>query len=421
METRHLRTILSNTISTPQSIQKSASALMKYYDTTVTLAVTEWRNSLQTAKDSNQRLALLYVVNEVLQTSKRNRGPKFLEAFGPVLKSSLSYICEQDQYVTEKVRRTAKIWGDRRVFSTRFITDILKGLDAYRDTIDAISAKNVSSDERKRHRQGSSSKKRKTMKRNNVISTSPIDNDTDDDLLSTPRPASIQLDVNIEKVHITPSKASIQTVNTQSHKKRNASSSPQQQVPPTLLQLFQKLNNLSDKYSSCVNEIASLDESIFQPKLSDSIVGDELLSFYKNTSSSETLLKGKLKIMHDIANEFKNYEKEAIKYIPILKLSIQNDKDDLRLCDTLEESLINLQTIIGQARKARTIKIQKLEEKKKKEELSENQRIKEEERRSSLQEILVGKNLEAKPGMVWNATTREYQEVLDPTQDSWRD
>merc|ERR1712129_601080 len=149
--------------------------------------------------------------------------------------------------------------------------------------------------------------------------------------------------------------------------------------------------------------------------------GDELLSFYKNTSSSETLLKGKLKIMHDIANEFKNYEKEAIKYIPILKLSIQNDKDDLRLCDTLEESLINLQTIIGKARKARTIKIQKLEEKKKKEELSENQRIKEEERRSSLQEILVGKNLEAKPGMVWNATTREYQEVLDPTQDSWRD
>ncbi len=35
--------------------------------------------------------------------------------------------------MVEKVRRTVKVWGDRRVFSMRFVLDLLAGLDNYRE------------------------------------------------------------------------------------------------------------------------------------------------------------------------------------------------------------------------------------------------------------------------------------------------
>ena len=107
--------------------------MMRFYDRPggAATAVSEWRSALQTSSPS-RHLPLLYVANEVLQTSKRNRGNRFLEAFSPVLGSSLQFICGRDGSVTEKVRRTVKIWGDRRVFSTRYVADVLAGLDPFR-------------------------------------------------------------------------------------------------------------------------------------------------------------------------------------------------------------------------------------------------------------------------------------------------
>ena len=92
--------------------------MMKHYDRSASVAVNEWRNSLATCEPA-QLLPLLYVANEVLQTSKRNRGNKFLEAWSPVLGKSLQHICARDPSVVEKVRRTVKIWADRRVLSIR--------------------------------------------------------------------------------------------------------------------------------------------------------------------------------------------------------------------------------------------------------------------------------------------------------------
>ena len=132
-DVRTLRTTLSNTDGTAPSIQSSAAAMMSMYDKSPSLAVSEWRNVLQTCTDS-QLLPLLYVANEVIQISKRNRGNKFLESFSPVLGGSLKVICERDPSVTEKVRRTAKIWGDRRIFSTRFVGELLGGIEEYRNS-----------------------------------------------------------------------------------------------------------------------------------------------------------------------------------------------------------------------------------------------------------------------------------------------
>ena len=131
-DTAHLRTVLSQTDMSQPAIQSSAAAMMKFYDKNAApLTVSEWRSQLQSCRP-DQLLPLLYVANEVLQTSKRNRGPKFLEAFAEVLGSSLRFICERDRSIVEKVRRTAKIWGDRQVYSPRFVGQLLGGLEDLR-------------------------------------------------------------------------------------------------------------------------------------------------------------------------------------------------------------------------------------------------------------------------------------------------
>jgi len=135
-----LRQALSQTSNEANTIQSSASFMMRLYDKSSLLAVSEWRNTLQSCQTS-QLLPLLYVANEVLQNSKRNRGNKFLEAFSPALADALKFICERDSKLVEKVRRTTKIWGDRRVFSTRFVGTLLKGLDTFRDSIGGSSSR----------------------------------------------------------------------------------------------------------------------------------------------------------------------------------------------------------------------------------------------------------------------------------------
>jgi hypothetical protein len=107
--------------------------MMKHYDKSPVVAVNEWRQVLHQGRQ-DQFLPLLYVANEVLQNSKRNRGNKFLEAFSPVLGQALIYISQNSPSSSvEKVRRTVKIWGDRHVFSIRYVNELVKGLDPYRN------------------------------------------------------------------------------------------------------------------------------------------------------------------------------------------------------------------------------------------------------------------------------------------------
>jgi hypothetical protein len=176
-----LRATLLQTDTSAPAIQSSSRAMMRFYDRPggTTTAVSEWRSALQSSSPS-RHLPLLYVANEVLQTSKRNRGNKFLEAFSPVLGSSLIYMCGKDGSVTEKVRRTVKIWGDRRVFSTRYVSDVLSGLEQYRGgggTGGSASATSASLSAGK----SSSASAQSNSKSPSVSVTTNSDGDDDDD------------------------------------------------------------------------------------------------------------------------------------------------------------------------------------------------------------------------------------------------
>lgn len=156
MSASSLRQALQQLDMSAVSIQRAAAEMMKHYDRTPAVAVTEWRNCLLNNRETrrDQLLPLLYVANEILQNSKRNRGNNFLKAFAPMddgsggtsaLGPALRHICAADPSLTEKVRRTVKIWGDRRVFSTRFVHELLMGLEPYREQQSASSTARPSS------------------------------------------------------------------------------------------------------------------------------------------------------------------------------------------------------------------------------------------------------------------------------------
>jgi len=115
------------------AVQGAAGAMMKHYDKSPGVAVVEWRNALHHAQ-SEQYLPLFYVANEVLQNSKRNRGNKFLEAFSPILGQSIIFVCDKSSpSIVESIRRTIKIWAERHVFSIRYINELIKKLQPYRN------------------------------------------------------------------------------------------------------------------------------------------------------------------------------------------------------------------------------------------------------------------------------------------------
>ena len=107
-----LRNLLRKTDASAPAIQATAGAMMRHYDKSAGVAVVEWRNALHQAR-GDQHLPLLYVANEVLQNSKRNRGNKFLEAFSPVLGQSLVFISQKSltKSSTVIIQRAASVFN----------------------------------------------------------------------------------------------------------------------------------------------------------------------------------------------------------------------------------------------------------------------------------------------------------------------
>lgn len=118
MDSATLRATLLKTDNTLPSIQRSAAGMMTHYDRIPSIAVDDWRQCLASCH-TDQLLPLLYVANEVIQTSKRNRGNKYLEAFSPVLGSSLRLACSRDRSIVEKIRRTGTFPSYLKAFVTR--------------------------------------------------------------------------------------------------------------------------------------------------------------------------------------------------------------------------------------------------------------------------------------------------------------
>lgn len=446
-----LRSTLSATDGTAPSIQASASAMMRMYDSP-SLAVAEWRNVLQTCTDS-QLLPLLYVTNEVLQISKRNRGNKYLEAFSPMLNGSLQLICERDPSVTEKVRRTTKIWGDRRIFSTRYVGELLQGLEDYRNgkMLIPVQARNTEkpsfSPQWKREERHTMEviQQPKSSPNNDIPSDDSIqfddfqndshDNDDDDDPFLNSGPSLLDVNVSVDKqalqrdasrssLGVKRRRSSLQNDINDGDLKTKQKISPKRKAALTassMVELVDQLYHL-DAESKAISRVLSSITSSDLCKSTDEVneVGDELIDLHTQMNSMMLDVKKQEKNLWYAAEGKRNIELEFKRYLVWMKAGLHVDKDEIKFCDDLEKKLTLLQLVHADAKKARDTKRINDALQLETAEAAAKEKAEQEERKRSLEKIEKESSMiETKPGMVWNKTLREYQ-YLD-TEESWRD
>mmetsp|Transcript_3283 Transcript_3283/g.4782 ORF Transcript_3283/g.4782 Transcript_3283/m.4782 type:complete len:475 (+) Transcript_3283:77-1501(+) len=472
-DVKALRSTLSATDGTAPSIQASASSMMRMYDKSPSLAVAEWRNVLQTCSDF-QLLPLLYVANEVMQISKRNRGNKYLESFSPVLGGSLKVICERDPSVTEKVRRTAKIWGDRRIFSTRYVGELLAGVEGYRDgkrPRDAAPPTPRREEQEKAANFSPQWKPRETMKEpepeppsadeeNDLSDNDSIDfgnaknenghggNDVnDDDPFASSGPSILDVsNFTVNKQALLQREASRSSFKTKRRRSSlsanndfegeiasNQNKKPKNESPnrstrrksalttQSLSELVQQLSSLDSQSKSISRILSSITSSELYTSTEEvNEVGDELIELHTKVNTMIDNVKKQGRTLWHVAEGKRNIEVEFKRYLNWMKAGLSIDQEELKFCNDLEKKLTLLQLVHANAKKVRDRKRTKEAMEREIAEAAARDKAEKEELKRSLEKIQKQPSMnEVRPGMIWNKQTREYQ-YLD-TEESWRD
>ena len=289
-------------------------------------------------------LPLLYVANEVLQTSKRNRGNKFLEAFSPVLGSSLIHICNADRGLVEKVRRTVKVWGDRRVFSMRFVMDILAGLDSYRGGGDAAAVSQPSP---------TVEQPKPELSPSITPGSNSDESDDEDDLFGDPSSKLLDVDLKVDGKALSEAVKSVPSPEFGAGAKRRRSSATAPTKPPSkpapkkpkalsnqsFLDMFQSITSLNDTYKSSLSVLNSIPESYITSADVDDLVGDELTDMYKKVCETHRKVRKERRVIYNVAAERKSREKESKRYIAWLRKLVKVDDEDLDFAERMEEKL----------------------------------------------------------------------------------
>jgi len=424
--------------ATAIAIQGAASAMMKHYERSAKVAVNEWRNALQTV-DKSQLLPLLYVCNEVVQISKRNRGNNFVVAFGDgdVLLSALAHICRKtDAQITEKVRRTVKIWGDRGVYSYNFVNRIMGELEQYREgnrdgppkrqthrvdeatfsPTNAPASPNQESSDDDSHSAGSLARDDNDDDNNK---------DTDDDDIFGEKSGSQGLDIEIDDSVL----EAAQTAPTVKRRRsslsvtgglRRRTSASLILSAANMKEIWTQLGSLKkdyDKAAAILNKIKNhVDKN--PDSAIELLVGDELQAEHQKNDTFITQMDAARKDLHRIADERHRLEMQAMMYLPWLERTMKQDAEDLAFCDALEAKLTSFQDIHKAAKEAREV-IRNEKRIKAKQEVERERQRKEEEETEKFRKAALAKETEAKAGMVWNPSTREYQALN--TDESWRE
>jgi CID domain len=467
-----LRTLLTRVDATAPAIQGSASAMMKMYDRSPEVAVVEWRNALHNSNPS-QWLPLLYVANEVLQNSKRNRGNKFLEAFSPVLGQSLIFVCQHcDAASVEKIRRTVKIWGDRRVFSVRYINELLKGLEPFRNNNHRAAATATAPVVPVASQQASSSTSANAEPPSKASTTAvqstsahaqaaapssreddpdPNDYDDDDDpmdiLMSDGdddddddgdddifggSDSGGALKLNVELNFDSTPMQSVSALDKKRGKfkrRRSSTASAGSQSSAikkarrrsilsttSLVELWKGVADLEQSFDRSTSILSDI--QLPAPEALESLVGDELLEHHKTIIKHQHRVSQQRETLYRIATERRTLEQDAVRYIPWLEAALKQDLDDLEFCSKLEDSLTKLKHIHPAIREARDKRVAEDLRFQREQEAKERRR-KEDDEAKKFREAALSKETEAKPGMVWNKVTQEYHYLN--TDESWRD
>jgi hypothetical protein len=339
---------------------------------------------------------------------------------------------QRDPGILDKVRRTTKIWGERRVLSVRFVNDLLQGLEPFRDGAQengspvpaaTFSPQAELHQETPTPEKGSPSLANeeasedvvKALTSTTKDSNDDVDDDDDEDLGFGDSLGHLDVSLNIQ------SSAFLHTPGKKKRRRSSASTGASKRRKSilsisSLMELWNQVATLQEGLQSS----QALVREISAPSISevDQLVGDELLDEYKRVLKSTRVIQQQKRSLHKIAQDRKALEKEALKYISWLQSSLQNDAEDVKFCRDLSTIITSINHVHGAALERRNIERKLEEEKRKLQEEALLQKQEEEERRK-FAESAMKKEVEAKPGMVWSRDRQEY--VYLNTEESWRD
>ena len=94
---------------------------------------------LQRMKESppNKKLVLIYLANEITQTSKMRKKEEFLRAYEPILPEATAVAYRGSPVdIQNKIRRVVEVWRSRQIFSLSCQQEIEKGIDGMAGLVD---------------------------------------------------------------------------------------------------------------------------------------------------------------------------------------------------------------------------------------------------------------------------------------------
>ena len=187
-----------------------------------------------------------------------------------------------------------------------------------------------------------------------------------------------------------------------------------------LLELWTRLTDLQQQYEGAQLVLSKIDERLQSTPAEqlENLVGDELQQAYQQNRMDEKQMTLQRQKLHAIAQERHMLEQEAKRYLPWLEKSLKQDTDDIDFCDHLEQKILSFQGIHAVAQKARDERVAE-EQRIQAQQMAMERKRKEEEEQEKFRQAALAKETEAKPNMVWNPSTREYQYLN--TDESWRE
>jgi len=256
-----------------------------------------------------------------------------------------------------------------------------------------------------------------------IVEETERNHDDDDIFGGDPNEEKLSIDIDMDNVDMKDVK-----MNPRSKRQRGSLNSTEQPRARrkvqlsngNLLETLQQAESISSKYQHALISLDKIDKAIEKTTVDDleNLVGDELLSAYKQTATFQDQIVIQRRTLHEVAEQRHETEKVLLRYLPWLERGLEQDNDDAAFCDILEQKILSFQKIQKQVRDARDTRLI-VERRKQEQAEAEARRKKEEEEAIKFREEALRKETEAKPGMVWNPVAREYQ-MLD-TNESWRD
>ena len=401
-----------------------------------------------------------------------------------MLGQSLIFICQHsDASVVEKIRRTVKIWGDQRVFTLRYVNELLKGLEPYRNNRGNTAPTPPQTQQQQQQQQplsheggtfspahsssspeqepatttpsphptqqtatnataataqsGNSSNNKTNNNKDNddgEDSDDPMDifndDDEDDDNVfgASEGGAKLDVEINFDSSALnspTPPATTTQRPGTKRRRSSNASAGSQSShkkkrrtvlSTTSLSELWKQVSSLQQSFDHTTTMLKGI--TLPTPEELDNLVGDELLQQYQKINQYQERVEQERRNLHSIATERRALEQEAVRYLPWLEAALKQDADDIQFCQRLEQSLQKFMLVHPAIREARDKRVEEELRYRREQEEKERKR-KQEEENKRFREAALSKETEAKPGMVWNKVTQEYQYLN--TDESWRD